>query len=241
MDHNVNKPDGVAVQIAGVTKSFGTSSLVLAGVDGEIAYGGVTMLVGPSGCGKTTLLSVIAGLCRPTSGRLRVLGHDPYAHPDWLTFRRDNLGLVFQHYHLLASLTATENAAVSLIAKGVPRSSALATARELLVELGLQERLDHLPGQLSGGQQQRVAVARALAHNPRLVLCDEPTAALDAGNGRAVMEMIVRTAARPDRAVVIVTHDSRIYRFADRVIEMEDGVVTGQRHQTASAVEHSHV
>ena len=140
-------------------------------------------------------------------------------------FRSKNIGFVFQQYNLLPALTAAENAAVPLLIAGQPRRPAVARAAELLGTLGLGDRAGALPSQLSGGQQQRVAIARALIHEPRLLVCDEPTAALDAHSGRAVMELLRRTALQPDRAVIVVTHDSRVFEFGDRIVHMRDGRV----------------
>jgi putative ABC transport system ATP-binding protein len=138
-------------------------------------------------------------------------------------FRGANIGFVFQQYNLLPALTAAENAAVPLLIAGVPRRQAVAKVRALLAELGLEKRADALPSQMSGGQQQRVAIARALVHEPRLLVCDEPTAALDAQAGQSVMELLRRIALQPDRAVIVVTHDSRVLGFGDRIVHMEDG------------------
>jgi len=138
-------------------------------------------------------------------------------------FRRKNLGFVFQQYNLLPPLTAVENAAVPLLAAGMTRRAAMAKASELLIELGLASRLSTRPAQLSGGEQQRVALARALVHEPRLVVCDEPTSALDARTGYSVMELLTKVAVRSDRAVIVVTHDNRVFEFADRICQMEDG------------------
>jgi putative ABC transport system ATP-binding protein len=217
-----------AVICRDVTKQFGsgdTGLLALRGVDFEAPYGEMTMLVGPSGCGKTTLLSVIAGLLNKTSGRISVLGTDVDAlrPSEAVSFRRRNLGFVFQQYNLLPSLTAAENAAVPLLAAGVKRRVAVEKARALLNDLGLAARAGATPNQLSGGQQQRVAIARALIHEPRLVVCDEPTAALDAESGHTVMELVRTIAVRPGRAVVVVTHDSRVFEFGDRIARMNDG------------------
>ena len=222
-------PD-LAVRCRGVTKVFGaggSQTLALRGVDLDVAPGGLTFLVGPSGCGKTTLLSVIAGLLDRTAGEVRVLGEDPSAWDDRrrTLFRRANVGFVFQQYNLLPSLTAAENAAVPLIAAGQPRREAVARARALLDRLGMAARADALPSQLSGGQQQRVALARGLIHEPRLLLADEPTSALDADSGLAVMSLLAEVAVAPGRAVLVVTHDPRIYRFADAVVHLEDGRV----------------
>jgi len=220
----------VLVSARGVEKRFGVgeaSALALRGADLEIAAGGITMLVGPSGCGKTTMISIIAGLLNRTAGELSVLGADPSAlkSSDAARFRRENLGFIFQQYNLVPTLTIAENAAVPLLANGTPMREALRRADGLLQQLGLKGRAGDYPRQLSGGQQQRVAIARALLHEPRLILCDEPTAALDAHTGHAVMELLREAAQAPGRAVVVVTHDSRTYGFASRLIHMEDGRV----------------
>ncbi|MDX2149775.1 MAG: ABC transporter ATP-binding protein [Bryobacteraceae bacterium] len=220
-----------AIVCRSVLKNFGSGDnvvRVLRGVDLDVNYGEMTFLVGPSGCGKTTLLSVIAGLLNLSGGDLAVLGTKvaELRNGRAVLFRRQNLGFVFQQFNLLPSLTAAENAAVPLMAAGWDRKKAVAKAKELLADLGLGERMDARPNELSGGQQQRVAFARALVHEPRLVVCDEPTSALDAETGQHVMELLRRIAVRPDRAVLVVTHDSRIYPFADRIAHMNDGLVT---------------
>jgi putative ABC transport system ATP-binding protein len=217
-----------AVAAQGVTKEFGSGDnrvSVLRGVDFDVPFGQMTLLVGPSGCGKTTLLSVIAGLLDPTGGEISVLGQSVgrLSGSESILFRRKNLGFVFQQYNLLPALTAAENAAVPLLAAGVPRKRAVDRASELLAELGLEDRLRSLPSQLSGGQQQRVALARALVHEPRLIVCDEPTSALDHETGHAVMELLTKVAVRDDRAVIVVTHDSRVFEFGDRIAHMDDG------------------
>jgi len=219
-----------AVQCRGVRKEFGNGAgkvLALRGVDLDARYGAMTLLVGPSGCGKTTLLSVIAGLLDSDGGEVEVLGERIERLPgsQQILFRRKNLGFVFQQYNLLPALTAAENAAVPLLAAGTPRRKAMHKAMDLLVTLGMGERVNALPKQLSGGEQQRVALARALIHEPRLLVCDEPTAALDAETGHAVMELLAAEAVRPDRAVVVVTHDNRIFTFADTIARMDDGRV----------------
>jgi putative ABC transport system ATP-binding protein len=140
-----------------------------------------------------------------------------------ILFRRKNLGFVFQQYNLLPALTAAENVAVPLLATGVKTRQAVQSGATLLDTLGMRKRVHALPSQLSGGEQQRVALARALVHEPRLIVCDEPTSALDATTGQAVMGLLSETAVRPDRAVVVVTHDSRIFSFADRMAFMDDG------------------
>jgi putative ABC transport system ATP-binding protein len=232
-------PTGLAIRVRGVTKEFGSGGAVtraLRGVDLEVPYGEMLMLVGPSGCGKTTLVSIIAGTLEPTSGAVEVLGHDLVAMTNGakVRFRRENVGFVFQSYNLLPALTAAENAAVPLLIAGQGRREAVEKAADVLAALGLGDRLANLPAELSGGQQQRVAIARALVHDPRLLVCDEPTSALDAENGRITMELIERLAVQPGRAVIVVTHDARVYSFADRIASMEDGriesVAAGPRH-----------
>ncbi len=220
----------LAVRCRGLLKEFGAGEArvrALRGVDLDVYLGELTMLVGPSGCGKTTLLSVIANLLDPTSGDLEVLGQRPEAlsPADRIRFRRAHVGFVFQQYNLLPALTAAENATVPLLAAGVPRRRAVEAGRALLSTLGMGGRADALPAQLSGGQQQRVALARALVHAPRLIVCDEPTSALDAETGHAVMTLLADAAVRPDRAVLVVTHDSRVFGFADRIAHMNDGVI----------------
>ncbi len=234
--------DQLAVTCEGVRKSFGSGENaveVLRGVDLDIRFGEMSFLVGPSGCGKTTLLSVIAGLLESSSGKIEVLGRDVtgLGNGASVTFRRRNLGFVFQQYNLLPALTAAENAAVPLLAAGAGRKPAVAKARALLGRLGMEKRADALPKELSGGQQQRVALARALIHEPRLVVCDEPTSALDAETGHAVMELLRNVAVREDRAVIVVTHDSRVFDFADRIAYMNDGRIirTETRGSAAAA------
>jgi putative ABC transport system ATP-binding protein len=217
-----------AVSCARVTKHFGEGDNrveVLRGVDLTIPFGEMTLLVGPSGCGKTTMLSVIAGLLDRSGGELNVLGRDlgRLSGSESVLFRRRNLGFVFQQFNLLPSLTAAENAAVPLLAAGVKKKQAVDRAAALLDDLGLGSRAHAFPNQLSGGQQQRVALARALVHDPRLVVCDEPTSALDHETGQVVMDLLARIAVKPGRAVVVVTHDSRVFSFADRIAHMDDG------------------
>lgn len=224
-----------AVKCDGITKWFGAGNAkvqALRGLDLEIAMGELAMLVGPSGCGKTTLISIVAGLLDPSEGNLEVLGTRPTAlTPEQrILFRRKNVGFVFQQFNLLPALTAAENVAVPLFVAGVERRRAVEEASGLLDELGLGDRLSHLPSDLSGGQQQRVAVARALIHDPRLVVCDEPTSALDAETGHLVMELFSTVAVRPDRALIVVTHDNRIFEFADTITHLEDGRAVGVEH-----------
>ncbi len=217
-----------AVVCRGVTKEFGDGEakvLALRGVDLDVYPGQMTLLVGPSGCGKTTLISIIAGLLDPTDGQLEVLGRDlrGLRGTRLVEFRGQHIGFVFQQYNLLPALTAAENAAVPLIIAGVRRKEAVARATEVLKQVGLADKIKSLPAQLSGGQQQRVAIARALVHEPRLLVCDEPTAALDGHSGQTIMELLRRVAVQPGRAVIVVTHDNRVFGFGDRIVSMSDG------------------
>lgn len=218
----------LAVSCRGLTKDFGdgeTRTRALTGVDLEIYLGQMTLLVGPSGCGKTTLISIIAGLLDATHGDLHVLDHDlrELRGGRLVRFRARNIGFVFQQYNLLPSLTAAENAAVPLVISGVSRAPAVARAERLLDSVGLGAKCQSLPNQLSGGQQQRVAIARALIHEPRLLVCDEPTAALDAQSGQRIMELLRSVAIHKERSVIVVTHDSRVLEFGDRLVYMSDG------------------
>jgi putative ABC transport system ATP-binding protein len=218
----------LAVLCQDVRKHFGEGNTridALRGVDFRARTGELSFLVGPSGCGKTTLISIIAGLLERSGGELSVLGRrvDELSPQERVLFRRKNLGFVFQQYNLLPALTAAENVAVPLLVAGVARRRAIEKATEVLAQLGLESRAGALPSTLSGGQQQRVAIARALVHEPRLIVCDEPTAALDHANGEAVMELLAANAVRPDRAVIVVTHDSRVFHFAHSIAHMDDG------------------
>ena len=220
-----------AVVCRGVTKEFGEGEArvqALRGADLDVAFGRMTIISGPSGCGKTTLLSVISGLLDHSAGDVRVLGTDLDALSDRerVLFRRENIGFVFQQYNLLPALTAAENAAVPLVAAGMKLKDAVRKSRDLLARLGLESRTEALPREMSGGQQQRVALARAIVHAPRVLVCDEPTSALDGESGRNVMELLRDAAVRPDRAVIVVTHDPRVMGFADVIAHMEDGRVS---------------
>jgi putative ABC transport system ATP-binding protein len=220
----------MAVACRNLTKEFGDGDQkvkALRGVNVDVPPGEMTLLVGPSGCGKTTLISILAGLLDPTNGALQVLGSDLVKMSDRkkVNFRAKNIGFVFQQYNLLPALTAAENVAVPLLIAGQRRKLAVQQARELLGKVGLGERTESLPTQLSGGQQQRVAIARALIHRPKLLVCDEPTAALDAHSGQVVMELLREVALGEDRAVIVVSHDNRVYKFGDRIVYMNDGLI----------------
>src|SRR3954464_5667001 len=218
----------IAVYCSGVTKTYGSGSsavTALRGIDLDVRKGELMMLVGPSGCGKTTLISVMAGILDQDSGECEVFGRDLKNMGQWQKthFRGQTIGFVFQAFNLLPSLTAAENVAVPLLINGMRRREAVGRAKEVLSRVGLGDRTHSLPSQLSGGQQQRVAIARALVHDPKLIVCDEPTSALDHETGHKVMELLREIALAAGRALVIVTHDARIFEFADRIARMDDG------------------
>jgi putative ABC transport system ATP-binding protein len=223
-------PERNGVHCEDLERSFdsaGVRQAVLKRLRFDAEPGQLTMLIGPSGCGKTTLISIIAGLLRSDAGQVRVLGNDLAAMDAdaLLDLRLRRIGFVFQQYNLIWGLTASENVAVPLVAAGQAWPAALERAKAMLAQLGLQDHVSKLPRQLSSGQQQRVAIARALVHDPDLLLCDEPTAALDARSGHQVMELLRAVAVRPGRVVIVVSHDQRVFGFADRIAEMDDGVV----------------
>ena len=223
-------PDA-AICARGISRDFesGQSTVrVLHDIDTDIFPGEMTYVVGESGSGKTTLISIMCGILWPTEGDVRIFGTDIYDLPDsdLVNFRLQNIGFIFQQYNLIPSIDAASNAAVPLIARGMDLGEARDIACEMLEALNIADQSDKLPNQLSGGQQQRVAIARALVHEPRLVVCDEPTAALDASSGRRVMDLLREVAVAKDRACIIVTHDNRIFDLADRILVLEDGRIT---------------
>jgi putative ABC transport system ATP-binding protein len=226
----------IAVHCKAVTKVFGQGDAAvkaLRGVDMEVRSGEMLLLVGPSGCGKTTLISIIAGVLRRDAGECKVFDQDynQMNQDETTRFRGRNIGFVFQAFNLIPSLSAAENVAAPLIINGLKPPLAVEQARELLSLIGFDDRLKNsLPADISGGQQQRVAIARALIHKPRLIVCDEPTSALDGDTGRKVMELLRRLGRAENRALIVVTHDSRIFDFADRIVEMEDGRIRDVPH-----------
>jgi putative ABC transport system ATP-binding protein len=220
-----------AIVCQAVTKSYRTKTMVtpaLRGIDLSIKSGELFMLVGPSGCGKTTLISVIAGILNADSGTCTIFGHNlkEMSENERTTYRGRTVGFVFQSYNLIPTLTTTENVSIPLLLGGTERHEATARAEEVLTRVGLHDKLTALPTELSGGQQQRVAIARALVHNPKIIVCDEPTSALDHTTGGEIMELFRQEALNGNRTLVIVTHDSRIFQYADRIGVMDDGLVT---------------
>jgi len=220
----------IAIQCRAVVKTFGNGSTrvtALRGIDLDVVEGELMMLVGPSGCGKTTLISVIAGILDQDSGTCTVYGQDLYRmnHGDRTRYRGRSIGFVFQSFNLLPTLTAAENVAIPLLLGGTKRCDAIKQACAVLELVGLSERAASLPSELSGGQQQRVAIARALVHDPKLVVCDEPTSALDHETGHSVMELLRGVAMKDGRSLLVVTHDARIFEFADRIAQLDDGKI----------------
>lgn len=231
---------GIGVTCRNVIKDYGSGNALvhaLRGINLDIAPGELTLLVGPSGCGKTTLISLLAGTLDATGGDVSVLGIDlkKLSKREKAAFRAKNVGFVFQQFNLLPALTAAENVAVPLVINGQSKAAAVSRAREVLIAVGLGERTESLPSQLSGGQQQRVAIARALVHQPRLLVADEPTSAIDARTGEAIMALIRQVALQPDRVAVVVTHDVRVFGFGDRIITLEDGRVAAEKHAEQTA------
>jgi putative ABC transport system ATP-binding protein len=224
-----------AIEVRGLSKVFGSGPLAyqaLRGVDLTVNKGELLMLVGPSGSGKTTLLSIIGCVLTATSGTVRLFDQEVSALPERAlpALRLGTLGFVFQGHNLIASLSARDNVALVQEVRGVPRRKALTEADELLGAVGLSGRETSMPAQLSGGQRQRVAIARALAGSPPILLADEPTAALDAASGLAAVQLLTELTRARGTTVLCVTHDSRIFSFADRIVSIEDGRILEGAH-----------
>lgn len=236
------------VDVRAVDKSFGDGPDridVLKKVNLQACTGEIMMLVGPSGCGKTTLLSAIAGTLRVDAGNIQVFGSalETMSGGALTRFRSTHIGFIFQQFNLIPTLSVAENVGIPLLIQGASASKALDRSRAILDKVGLGTRWKERPNKLSGGEQQRVAIARALVHEPPLVICDEPTAALDARNGEIVLDLFRQVARSPERAVIIVTHDNRIFPYADRIARMDDGEiieVSEQAHPQAPHFIHEH-
>ena len=223
-----NMQPAIAVrQLAKKYEEGSTGTLALRGVDLDVHAGELLMLMGPSGSGKTTLLSIMGCILTASSGSVRVAGREVVGlnEKQLPALRLEHIGFVFQGFNLFPTLTAGENVELMLDLKGVSTGKARKRSHELLEQVGLGEKYGSFPADLSGGQKQRVAIARALAGDPGIILADEPTAALDSHTGRNVMEMMSDLAHKRGRAVVIVTHDSRVLSFADRMVRIEDGTI----------------
>ena len=218
----------LVMEATGVAKVLGQGPgqvRALKGVNLSLKGGELTLLMGPSGSGKTTLLSILGCMLTPTEGTVRVRG-DSIAGKmpeDLAKLRRENIGFVFQSYHLFPTLTAVDNVRLSLDVRGETGKAAKAKSREALDRVGLSHKTSSYPRELSGGEQQRVAIARAVVGGPSVILADEPTAALDSENGKAIMGILAEIAKEPGRGVLVVTHDPRLVPFADRIVHIEDG------------------
>lgn len=224
------KSTKIAVKCDKICKSFGKGNLkveVLKKVDLEVSRGEFMMLVGPSGCGKTTLISIIAGILPFDSGKCSAFGHEltELSEKEMMEFRSKNVGFVFQNYNLIPTLTVAENVAIPLIICGMDRKEATKKSETVLHAVGLGDKCDFSPTLLSGGQQQRVAIARSLVHNPRLLICDEPTSALDLVTGTKIVELLRHINRELGTTFIVVTHDNRIIKFADRIVHLDDGVI----------------
>ncbi|MEH2612020.1 ABC transporter ATP-binding protein [Bradyrhizobium sp. AZCC 1693] len=222
------------IEARSVEKTLGRGAgevQALRGIDLSLRRGELTLLMGPSGSGKTTLLLVLGCMLTPNSGSITVCG-TPTSNADkeaLARIRREHVGFVFQSYHLFPTLTAAQNVQLALDIRSEHGRQAAKKSREALAMVGLEQKADSLPGGLSGGEQQRVAIARALVANPSVVLADEPTGALDGKNGRSIMRILADTAHERERAVLVVTHDPRVVPFADRIVEIEDGLIVAER------------
>ncbi len=230
LSHRLERTEINAIAARGVEMVYKSGSerfQALKNIDLDVKYGDIQLLMGPSGSGKTTLLSILAGILTPTGGSVRLLGEEisKLSGSKLAQFRLENIGFVFQGFNLFPALTALENVEVALNLKGTHRAAAHRQALDLLDQVGLSQQAKRHPQDLSGGQKQRVAIARALAGDPRLIMADEPTAALDSHNGHAVIDLLRNLAKEKGRTVLIVTHDPRIIDVADSVAYLEDGVL----------------
>jgi putative ABC transport system ATP-binding protein len=228
------------ISIKNLQHYFGENELkkqVLIDINLQIATGEIVIMTGPSGSGKTTLLSLVGGLRSVQSGSLHIMGRELYqATETQLVQSRRQIGYIFQAHNLLPFLTARENVQMSIeLHENIPKQEAIAKSAAILTEVGLSERLNYYPDKLSGGQKQRVAIARALVSHPKLVLADEPTAALDSQTGRDVVNLMYRLAKEQGCTILLVTHDNRILDIADRIIQMEDGNLLSNNQLTQTS------
>ena len=219
-----------AVDVAKILGHGAGQVQALRGVSLVLAGGELTLLMGPSGSGKTTLLSILGCILSPTSGAVRVCGQSTAGiqPEDMARLRREHVGFIFQSYHLFPTLTAIDNVRLALDVRGEASRSAIAKTKEALAAVGLSNKMKSFPRELSGGEQQRVAIARAIVGNPSAILADEPTSALDSENGQAIMKVLAQIAKDQARGVLVVTHDPRIFPFANRIVRIEDGRIVGE-------------
>ncbi|MGO9612697.1 MAG: ABC transporter ATP-binding protein [Dissulfurispiraceae bacterium] len=222
----------LALKATELVKWFGegdAKTYAVRDVSFEAYFGEMLYIEGPSGSGKTTLLSIISGILRPNSGNVKVEDKDIWnlTADELADFRLNKVGFVFQDYHLFPKLTTVENAAIPLILKKVDWHEAIDTAMKYLEIVGIRDRAELPPVKLSGGEQQRVAIARAIASHPDILIFDEPTASLDGETGRRIVDFVKKNILNENRCIIIVTHDSRIFEYADRIMKMADGKITG--------------
>jgi len=227
----------IAIQATGLVKWFGegeAKTTALNDVSLEAKFGEMVYVVGPSGSGKTTLLSVLTGILKPNAGKVLLEGVDIWSlNSDQLAdFRLAKIGFVFQDYHLFPRLTTAENAAIPLILRQKPWNEAINEAERYLDIVGLKSRAELPPVKLSGGEQQRVAIARAMSSQPDILIMDEPTASLDGDTGVAILSFVHKNVLNKERCIIVVTHDDRIYQFATRILNMEDGRLKGSEKRT---------
>jgi putative ABC transport system ATP-binding protein len=220
-----------AIEVKNLVKTYGageTAVSALKQVDLDVSEGELLLLLGASGSGKTTLISIMGCILSATSGSCKIRGTETVGLPQRAlpAVRLENIGFIFQGFNLFPALTARENVEIALDLKNVRGALAKKRAAELLERVGLGDKLNTRPSDLSGGQKQRVAIARALAGDPHIILADEPTAALDSTSGKLIMDLLQELARERNRAVVVVTHDSRIFDYADRIVRIEDGHVS---------------
>lgn len=221
------------LEAKGLVKWFGMESaktFALRGVDLKVGYGEMLFIVGPSGSGKTTLLSVISGILRPNEGWVKIKDLEIWklSSSDLARFRLNNIGFVFQDYHLFPKLTAAENVSIPLVLKKVPWEEAEKKAMTALEVVGLKDKAPLPPYKLSGGEKQRVAIARAIVSEPDILIFDEPTASLDGETGKNIISFVRHNILNEQRAIIVVTHDARIFEFADRILHMEDGLIKNE-------------
>ncbi len=218
----------ITIECKDIKKSFWSGDKeieVLHGVNLTAYEKEIIMLMGPSGSGKTTLISIIGGILQQDSGECLVLSHNINKMPltQKTKFRGDTIGFMFQHFVLVPTLTALENAAIPLLCNGINEKIAFDKAKTLLEQFDIGEQINKYPDQLSGGEQQRVAIARAVIHDPKIILCDEPTSFLDLERGKKIMELLHSIKEKNNCTLIVVTHDPRILSYADRILNIEDG------------------
>lgn len=223
-----------AVKLTDIQKSFGVGDIrtqVLFDINQDFKTGELSLIVGPSGCGKTTMISVIGGILEPDSGSIEVFDEkiDLMTDNDKTEFRKNNIGFIFQQHNLIPTLTIKENISIPMLINRRPEKEVEKRVMDLLEIVDLKSHANYYPRNISGGQQQRVAIARSLVMDPKLVICDEPTASLDGQTGRKIVGMLKEVALQNDRAVIVVTHDSRIFKYGDRMIKLEDGRIKSDK------------